>query len=52
MYVYKITELHTHTHTHTGGAKIPGIVKKIYLKYSYKFETSIIPSEYSSCDWM
>jgi hypothetical protein len=26
--------------------KIPGIVKKIYLKYSYKFET-LVPSEYS-----
>jgi hypothetical protein len=24
-----------------GGHKIPGIVKKIYLKYSYKFETLV-----------
>jgi hypothetical protein len=27
-----------------GGAKIPGIVKKIYLKYLYKFET-LVPFE-------
>ena len=27
-----------------GGPKIPGIVKKIYLKYLYKFET-LVPFE-------